>query len=120
MILWEIRFIGVNITNLQQIVSVFELYRKLLGGNAPLLFKFIKSHLASIFRHRTIYWLKILHELLLIFAAHILHRVAYLMDDTKLHEEFCKSIQKQSQRKGVYITTEEKTSWRCRLAIGTG
>lgn len=25
------RFIGVNITNLQQIVSVFELYRKLLG-----------------------------------------------------------------------------------------
>lgn len=29
------RFIGVNITNLQQIVSVFELYRKLLGDNAP-------------------------------------------------------------------------------------
>ena len=29
------RFIGVNITNLQQLVSVFELYRKLLGDNAP-------------------------------------------------------------------------------------
>ena len=29
------RFICVNITNLQQIVSVFELYRKLLGDNAP-------------------------------------------------------------------------------------
>ena len=31
----KFRFIGVNITNLQQIVSVFELYRKLLGDNAP-------------------------------------------------------------------------------------
>ena len=27
---WESRFIGVNIRNLQQIVSVLELYRKLL------------------------------------------------------------------------------------------
>ena len=31
----KFRFIGVNITNLHQIVSVFELYRKLLGDNAP-------------------------------------------------------------------------------------
>ena len=31
----KFRFIGVNITNLQQIVSVFKLYRKLLGDNAP-------------------------------------------------------------------------------------
>ena len=34
-VLYKSRFIGVNITNLQQIVSVFELYRKLLGDNAP-------------------------------------------------------------------------------------
>ena len=30
----KFRFIGVNITNLQQLVSVFELNRKLLGDNA--------------------------------------------------------------------------------------
>ena len=34
-VLYKSRFIGVNITNLQQLVSVFELYRKLLGDNAP-------------------------------------------------------------------------------------
>ena len=33
-VIGKFRFICVNITNLQQIVSVFELYRKLLGDNA--------------------------------------------------------------------------------------